>query len=246
MICRWNTYANPTVGIIAAGLHPFGRGRGHFCHLQSAIPDHNARITIETVPSIVRRVRVKYRKGSGSYTEVWGVCLQVGATARPPFVGDRKSRGLWLAAANLPPLSLPIAGTSHFGSGNCVHRTRRGAIQLPIFPAKCSNLVAGQARECSAMVLHVDLASSPKAGRTRRMTKPDLPQRWLQLPTISHYAMAVFAVAVASIAAELITRLLHAEPIALSMLSTVTLCPQSILLPGNMICSPAIFRRCRV
>src|SRR6266436_5477933 len=221
MICRWNTYANPTVGIIAAGLHPFGRGRGHFCHLQSAIPDHNARITIETVPSIVRRVRVKYRKGSGSYTEVWGVCLQVGATARPPFVGDRKSRGLWLAAANLPPLSLPIAGTSHFGSGNCVHRTRRGAIQLPIFPAKCSNLVAGQARECSAMVLHVDLASSPKAGRTRRMTKPDLPQRWLQLPTISHYAMAVFAVAVASIAAELITRLLHAEPIALSMLCAV-------------------------
>src|SRR6266436_1776446 len=102
MICRWNTYANPTVRIIAAGLHPFGRGRGHFCHLQSAIPDHNGRITIETVPSIVRRVRVKYRKGSGSYTEVWGVCLQVGATARPPFVGDRKSRGLWLAAANLP------------------------------------------------------------------------------------------------------------------------------------------------
>src|SRR6266480_2415745 len=71
------------------------------------------------------------------------------------------------------------------------------------------------------MVLHVDLASSPKAGRTRRMTKPDLPQRWLQLPTISHYAMAVFAVAVASIAAELITRLLHAEPIALSMLCAV-------------------------
>ena len=89
-------------------------------------------------------------------------------------------------------------------------------------------------------------------------------------PTLS-YAMAVLSVAVAIIAAELITRLLHAEPIASSMLCAVifaawfggfgpallaialallafhyTLCPQSILLPGNMICSPAIFRRCRV
>jgi PAS domain S-box-containing protein len=53
------------------------------------------------------------------------------------------------------------------------------------------------------------------------MTKPDLPQRWPQLPTISYYAMAVLSVAVAIIAAELITRLLHAEPIALSMLCAV-------------------------
>ena len=53
------------------------------------------------------------------------------------------------------------------------------------------------------------------------MTKPDLPQRWPQLPTISYYAMAVLSVAVAIIAAELITRLLQAEPIASSMLCAV-------------------------
>jgi PAS domain S-box-containing protein len=53
------------------------------------------------------------------------------------------------------------------------------------------------------------------------MIKPNLPQRWPKLPTISHYAMAVVSVAVAIIAAELITRLLHAEPIASSMLCAV-------------------------
>jgi len=40
-------------------------------------------------------------------------------------------------------------------------------------------------------------------------------------PTISHYATAVLSVAVAVIAAELITRLLHAEAIASSMLCAV-------------------------
>src|SRR5229473_4260119 len=53
------------------------------------------------------------------------------------------------------------------------------------------------------------------------MIKPDLPQRWQKPPTISHYAMAVLSVAVAIVAAELITRLLHAEPIASSMLCAV-------------------------
>src|SRR6202011_1059402 len=53
------------------------------------------------------------------------------------------------------------------------------------------------------------------------MIRPDLPQRWPKPSTISHYAMAVLSVAVAVIAAELITRLLHAEPIALSMLCAV-------------------------
>ncbi len=53
------------------------------------------------------------------------------------------------------------------------------------------------------------------------MTKPDLPQRWSQPRTISHYAMAILSVAVAIIVAELITRLLHAEPIASSMLCAV-------------------------
>jgi PAS domain S-box-containing protein len=53
------------------------------------------------------------------------------------------------------------------------------------------------------------------------MIKPDPPRGWPEPLTISYYAMAVFSVAVAIVAAELITRLLHAEPIALSMLCAV-------------------------
>src|ERR1700738_172202 len=53
------------------------------------------------------------------------------------------------------------------------------------------------------------------------MIKPSLPQWWPKPLTISSYAMAVLSVAVAIIAAELITRLLHAEAIASSMLCAV-------------------------
>src|SRR6202048_3466573 len=53
------------------------------------------------------------------------------------------------------------------------------------------------------------------------MIKSDLPQRRAKPPTISHYAMAVLSVALAIIAAELITRLLHTEPIASTMLCAV-------------------------
>src|SRR6202158_2035202 len=53
------------------------------------------------------------------------------------------------------------------------------------------------------------------------MIIPSLPQRWPKPPTISYYAMAVLSVAVGIGAAELITRLLHAEPIASSMLCAV-------------------------
>jgi PAS domain S-box-containing protein len=53
------------------------------------------------------------------------------------------------------------------------------------------------------------------------MIKPNLPQRWPISPKISHYAVAVLSVAMAIIAAELITRLLHAEAIASSMLCAV-------------------------
>jgi PAS domain S-box-containing protein len=55
----------------------------------------------------------------------------------------------------------------------------------------------------------------------RRMIKPDLRQSWPMPRTISYYATAVLSVAVAIIAAELITRLLHAEAIASSMLCAV-------------------------
>src|SRR5260370_16061971 len=57
--------------------------------------------------------------------------------------------------------------------------------------------------------------------QARRTTKPNLPQRRPKPPTIAHYAMAVLSVAVAIIVAELITRLLQAEPIASSMLCAV-------------------------
>jgi PAS domain S-box-containing protein len=53
------------------------------------------------------------------------------------------------------------------------------------------------------------------------MMKPDLPQQWLKPSTIFHYAIAVMSVAVAIVAAELITRLLNAEAIASSMLCAV-------------------------
>src|SRR5215469_11935262 len=53
------------------------------------------------------------------------------------------------------------------------------------------------------------------------MTGTDLPRRLPRPTTISHYAMAVLSVAVAIIAAELITRLLNAEAIASSMLCAV-------------------------
>jgi PAS domain S-box-containing protein len=52
------------------------------------------------------------------------------------------------------------------------------------------------------------------------MIKPNLAQ-WPKPPTISYYALAVLSVAVAIGAAELITRLLHAEAIASSMLCAV-------------------------
>jgi PAS domain S-box-containing protein len=53
------------------------------------------------------------------------------------------------------------------------------------------------------------------------MIKPDLPRRLPKPAAISHYVAAVSSVAVAIIAAELITRLLNAEAIASSMLCAV-------------------------
>jgi hypothetical protein len=53
MVCRWGTYVNPTVGIIAVGLKLFGRDRGHFATCNRLIPV--ARLMIEIDGSIVRR-----------------------------------------------------------------------------------------------------------------------------------------------------------------------------------------------
>jgi PAS domain S-box-containing protein len=59
------------------------------------------------------------------------------------------------------------------------------------------------------------------AGRASRMTKPGLTGRLSTSSTISRYAMAVLSVAVAIVAAGVITRLLNAEAIASSMLCAV-------------------------
>src|SRR5437588_939777 len=57
---------------------------------------------------------------------------------------------------------------------------------------------------------------------TRRMIKSNLRQRWPKpLKTISYYLTAVVSVAVAMIAAELTSRLLHTEPIASLMLCAI-------------------------
>jgi PAS domain S-box-containing protein len=53
------------------------------------------------------------------------------------------------------------------------------------------------------------------------MVKSNLRQSWPEAHWISYYAMAVLSVAVAIIAAQLITSLLHTEPIASSMLCAV-------------------------
>jgi PAS domain S-box-containing protein len=68
------------------------------------------------------------------------------------------------------------------------------------------------------------MSTSPhhlKRDKQGEMNKPDLPQRRPKPITISHYAMAVLSVAVAIFAVELITRLLHTEPIASLMLCAV-------------------------
>jgi PAS domain S-box-containing protein len=52
------------------------------------------------------------------------------------------------------------------------------------------------------------------------MTKSDLPRRWTESP-VAFYAVAVLSVAVAIIAAELLTRLLNAEAIVSSLLCAV-------------------------
>jgi PAS domain S-box-containing protein len=60
-----------------------------------------------------------------------------------------------------------------------------------------------------------------QAGRVRRIIKSDPPQWWPKPIVISRYGAAVVSVAVAIIAAELITRLLNAEAIASAMLCAV-------------------------
>src|ERR1700759_2535561 len=57
-------------------------------------------------------------------------------------------------------------------------------------------------------------------GGTTERLKPR-PLLWSERPTIWRYATAVLSVAIAIVVAELLTRLLHAEPIASSMLCAV-------------------------
>src|SRR6201997_771727 len=62
--------------------------------------------------------------------------------------------------------------------------------------------------------------SASLLGGTTEMSKPR-PLLWSERPTIWRYATAVLSVAIAIVVAEILTRLLHTEPIASSMLCAV-------------------------
>ncbi len=106
--------------------------------------------------------------------------------------------------------AFPTAKSSGTGTGLSICRSIVEALRGRL----CGN-VGGAAVISSASVGSL---MTLKTGRATRMIKPDLPQRWPKLPAISYYAIAVLSVAAAVVATELLTRLLHAEPIALSML----------------------------
>ena len=109
--------------------------------------------------------------------------------------------------------AFPTAKSSGTGTGLSICRSIVEALRGRL----CGN-VGGAAVISSASVGSL---MTLKTGRATRMIKPDLPQRWPKLPAISYYAIAVLSVAAAVVATELLTRLLHAEPIALSMLCAV-------------------------
>src|SRR5437763_11253515 len=77
--------------------------------------------------------------------------------------------------------------------------------------SKCSNLV----RRPGLII---------QKGRARRMSKRNLPQKRPKPLTLFYWAMTILSVAVAITAAELITRLLHAEAIASVLLCAVIVC----------------------
>src|ERR1700693_5895847 len=62
--------------------------------------------------------------------------------------------------------------------------------------------------------------SAPLLGGGTDMSKPR-PLLWSEPSAISRYAIAVLSVAIAIVVAELLTRLLHTEPIASTMLCAV-------------------------
>src|SRR3954466_12358732 len=77
--------------------------------------------------------------------------------------------------------------------------------------SKCSNLV----RRPGLII---------QKGRARRMSKRNLPQKQPKPLTLVYWAMTFLSVAAAITAAELITRLLHAEAIASVLLCAVIVC----------------------
>ena len=94
---------------------------GSWTFLPPAIRYHGARIMIEVDRSIVRRVRVQYRKGSESYTEVWGICFRARAMARPGSpAGDGKSPATVAACCGVLP-SLAVAWIEQSRSRNRVY-----------------------------------------------------------------------------------------------------------------------------
>ncbi len=109
--------------------------------------------------------------------------------------------------------AFPTAKSSGTGTGLSICRSIVEALRGRL----CGNVGGAEVISSASVGSLMTL----KTGRATRMIKPDLPQRWPKLPAISYYAIAVLSVAAAVVATELLTRLLHAEPIALSMLCAV-------------------------
>jgi PAS domain S-box-containing protein len=114
---------------------------------------------------------------------------------------------------------------SGFGSAEgCLAPT--GGNRIAEISSKCCNLAGEKPgtfrhERPPDHVFHNSCSASSLAGRAGRMTKPYLTQQLSKSYAISRYAMAVLSVAVAMVAADLITRLLNAEAIASSMLCAV-------------------------
>jgi PAS domain S-box-containing protein len=84
------------------------------------------------------------------------------------------------------------------------------------------------------------VARSDSIGGAMDISKPR-PLRWAEPSAISRYAIALLSVAMAIVAAELLTRLLHTEPIASSLLCAVLFAAWFGFGPGLLAIALSIF-----
>src|ERR1700724_3320824 len=82
-------------------------------------------------------------------------------------------------------------------------------------------------------------SASPLGGATD-MSKPR-PSLWSEPSAISRYAIAVLSVAIAIVVAETLTRLVHTEPIASSMLCAVIFAAWFGFGPGLLAIALSLF-----